>query len=292
MAAVLVNGKLENGAVEKLGGPTNPMASRFLADSYQFTTAYAYWNAGKHRDRAFRSFLLQKSFGGEYTVFGGLEECIRLIANFKFKDEEISYLRSVLSNCEDGFFDYLGEIDCSDVEVYAISEGSVVFPNVPLMRVEGPVAQSGGCEVVWHSSLWNRFSCLCYLIHAVKALRSQDGSRLTDSLSGSFEETNGSELAAFISYALALPHDFSVLVDTYDVMRSGVPNFCAVALALNDLGYKAIGIRQDSGDLACLSTKARKIFCVVEEEFGAPGFGKMLITACKNLNEETIGALN
>ena len=52
MAAVLVNGKLENGAVEKLGGPTNPMASPFLADSYQFTTAYAYWKAGKHRDRA------------------------------------------------------------------------------------------------------------------------------------------------------------------------------------------------------------------------------------------------
>ncbi|TYJ99506.1 nicotinate phosphoribosyltransferase 2 [Cucumis melo var. makuwa] len=80
-------------------------------------------------------------FGGEYTIFAGLEECIRLIANFKFTEEEISFIKKSLpSSCEDAFYDYLRGIDCSDVEVYAISEGSVVFPKVPLVRVEGPVA--------------------------------------------------------------------------------------------------------------------------------------------------------
>jgi nicotinate phosphoribosyltransferase len=75
-------------------------------------------------------------------------------------------------------------------------------------------------------------------------------------------------------------------------MRSGIPNFCAVALALHDLGYKASGIRLDSGDLAYLSIEARKVFQAIEKEFNIPCFGKMIITASNDLNEETIDALN
>ncbi|RZR83867.1 hypothetical protein BHM03_00010589, partial [Ensete ventricosum] len=115
---------------------------------------------------------------------------------------------------------------------------------------------------------------------------------LSESLRGVFGETNQSELAAFTSYALAFPNNFLALVDTYDVMRSGIPNFCAVALALNDLGYKASGIRLDSGDLAYLSIEARKFFHAIEKEFNVPGFGKMNITASNDLNEETLDALN
>jgi nicotinate phosphoribosyltransferase len=91
---------------------------------------------------------------------------------------------------------------------------------------------------------------------------------------------------------LAFPNNFLALVDTYDVVRSGIPNFCAVALALNDLGYKAAGIRLDSGDLAYLSCESRNFFCKIEEEFKLPGFGKMNITASNDLNEETLDALN
>ncbi|CAN6466479.1 unnamed protein product [Victoria cruziana] len=75
-------------------------------------------------------------------------------------------------------------------------------------------------------------------------------------------------------------------------MRSGLPNFCAVALALNDLGYKANGIRLDSGDLAYLSIQARRFFCAVEKEFGVLGFGNMTVTASNDINEETLDALN
>ncbi|PWZ36788.1 Nicotinate phosphoribosyltransferase 2 [Zea mays] len=125
-----------------------------------------------------------------------------------------------------------------------------------------------------------------------KALRNKDGSRVcedfvslvqewlqkfqaADSLGGVFGDTNKSELAAFASYALAFPSNFLALVDTYDVIRSGIPNFCAVALALHDLGYKASGIRLDSGDLAYLFIEARKVFRAVEKEFNLPGFAKM-----------------
>lgn len=370
-----------DGSSSPVPGPTNPMVSPLLTDLYQFTMAYAYWKAGKHLERAvFDLFFRRNPFGGEYTVFGGLEECIRLIANFRFSDDEISFLRSAMPSCEEGFFQYLKEIDCSDVEVYAIPEGTVVFPKVPLIRVEGPVAvvqllETPFVNLVNYASLVttnaarHRFvagkskillefglrraqgpdggisaSRYCYMggfdatsnvaagrlfgiplrgthSHAFvssymsldeivdKSLESSDGSttcddfvslvqtwlsklQRIDSFNGVFGETNQSELAAFTSYALAFPHNFLALVDTYDVMRSGIPNFCAVALALHDLGYRASGIRLDSGDLAYLSIEARKFFCAIEERFGVTGFGKMIITASNDLNEETLDALN
>lgn len=365
-----------------LRGPSNPMVTPLLTDQYQFTMAYAYWKAGKHTERAvFDLYFRKNPFGGEYTVFAGLDECIRFIANFKFTEDEISFIRSSLpATCEDGFYDYLRGIDCSEVEVFAAPEGSVVFPKVPLMRVEGPIAivqllETPFVNLINYASLVttnaarHRFvagkskillefglrraqgpdggigaSKYCYIggfdatsnvaagklfgiplrgthSHAFvssfmgpdeiveKSLRSYDGSSTCEdfvnlvqtwlgkiqwshSLRGIFGETNQSELAAFTSYALAFPSNFLALVDTYDVMRSGLPNFCAVALALNDLGYKASGIRLDSGDLAYLSCEARKFFLAIEKEFGPDGFGKMAITASNDLNEETLDALN
>ncbi|KAE9597636.1 hypothetical protein Lal_00041588 [Lupinus albus] len=372
--------KKENGGI--IPGPTNPMVTPLLTDLYQFTMAYAYWKAGKHQERAvFDLYFRKNPFGGEYTVFAGLEEVIRFIANFRFTEEEIAFIReSLTDSCEDGFFDYLRGIDCSDVEVYAIPEGTVVFPKIPLLRIEGPIAivqllETPFVNLINYASLVSTnaarhrnvagksktllefglrraqgpdggigASKYCYIggfdatsnvaagklfgiplrgthSHAFvssymsldeiidKSLRRKDGSitcedfislvqtwlskiQWSNSLRDIFGETNQSELAAFISYALAFPNNFLALVDTYDVMRSGVPNFCAVALALNDLGYKAGGIRLDSGDLAYLSCEARKFFCAIEKEFGVPEFGKMAITASNDLNEETIDALN
>ncbi|GKU98940.1 hypothetical protein SLEP1_g11873 [Rubroshorea leprosula] len=363
-------------------GPTNPMVTPLLTDLYQFTMAYSYWKAGKHNERAvFDLYFRKNPFGGEYTVFAGLDECIRFIANFRLSEEEISFIRETLpGSCEEGFCDYLRGINCTDVEVYAISEGTVVFPKVPLVRVEGPIAvvqllETPFLNLINYASLVatnaarHRFvagkskmllefglrraqgpdgalgaSKYCYMggfdatsnvaagrlfgiplrgthSHAFvssftspdeiidRSLHSSDHSTTCEdfvslvqtwlskiqwskSLNGIFGETNQSELAAFTSYALAFPENFLALVDTYDVMRSGIPNFCAVALALSDLGYKAVGIRLDSGDLAYLSCEARKFFCAIEKEFGVPDFGKMSITASNDLNEETLDALN
>ncbi|CAN4082924.1 unnamed protein product [Withania somnifera] len=375
----LPNGRPE---IAYIDGPTNPMVTPILTDIYQFTMAYAYWKAGKNNERAvFDLYFRRNPFGGEYTIFAGLEECIKFIANFKFTEDEIAFIRSSLpDSCEDGFYKYLRGLDCSDIEIYSISEGSVVFPKVPLMRIEGPIAvvqllETPFVNLINYASLVttnaarHRFvagrsktllefglrraqgpdggisaSKYCYMggfdatsnvaagklfgiplrgthSHAFvssflspdeifeKSLRHHDGSsgcedfvslvqtwlnklKWSHLLGGIFSETNQSELAAFASYALAFPGSFLALVDTYDVMRSGLPNFCAVALALNDLGYKAVGIRLDSGDLAYQSCEARKIFCAVEKEFGLPGFGKTSITASNDLNEETLDALN
>ncbi|XP_021714328.1 nicotinate phosphoribosyltransferase 2-like isoform X2 [Chenopodium quinoa] len=343
--------KSENGSTEKsseIPPPTNPMVTPILTDLYQLTMAYAYWKAGKHNERAVFDLFYRKSpFHGEFTVFAGLEECIRFIANFKFTEEHIAFVREALpGTCEEGFLDYLRQLDCSEVEVYAIPEGSIVFPRVPLLRVEGPVGVAQLLEttlvnlvnfaslvatnaarhriVAGNSKLLLEFglrraqgpdggisaSKYCYMggfdatsnVAAGKLfgipLKGTHSHAFVSSfmrtkfLTGGFGDTNLSELAAFTSYALAFPDNFLALVDTYDVLRSGIPNFCAVALALRDLGYKAMGIRLDSGDLAYLSCEARKFFQVIEKEFGVPDFGKMSITASNDLNEETLDHLN
>ncbi|RYR57340.1 hypothetical protein Ahy_A05g023074 isoform B [Arachis hypogaea] len=165
-------------------------------------------------------------------------------------------------------------LECSDVEVYAIPEGSVVFPKVPLMRVEVvQLLETPFVNLINYASLVttnaarHRFvagkskTLLEFGLRRAqtldeikdKSLRKKVSKSIfkdfvslvqawlsklqrSKSLRGVFAETNQSELSAFISYALAFPNNFLALVNTYDVIRSGIPNFCAVALALNELG--------------------------------------------------------
>ena len=103
--------------------------------------------------------------------------------------------------------------------------------------------------------------------------------------------TNKSELTAFISYAYAFPTGFMALIDTYDTLNSGVYNFMAVALALKELGYKAIGVRLDSGDLAYISKKVRVKFEDIASQIGHPDFGKMCIVASNDIDEEVLMSL-
>jgi nicotinate phosphoribosyltransferase len=105
------------------------------------------------------------------------------------------------------------------------------------------------------------------------------------------EETNKGELAAFVSYAIAFPTYFLALVDTYDVLKSGLPNFLAVARALHECNYQAIGLRLDSGDLAYLSLEVRAKFIQVSEKFNIDYFKSFNIVASNDINEETLVSL-
>ncbi|KAH7969615.1 hypothetical protein HPB52_020290 [Rhipicephalus sanguineus] len=106
------------------------------------------------------------------------------------------------------------------------------------------------------------------------------------------DEASSGELAAFISYAVSFPENFLALVDTYDVLRSGLLNFSAVAMALNDLGYRALGVRIDSGDLAYLSSCAFHIFDELADKYNQEWFKTLTIVASNDINEETIISLN
>lgn len=103
--------------------------------------AYAYWKSGKTNDIAvFDLFFRNNPFHGEFTIFAGLEECLKFVKAFHYSSGDISYLKTVLPDDIEGeFFDYLGKLTAKDVTLYALAEGSVAFPRIPLIKVEGPL---------------------------------------------------------------------------------------------------------------------------------------------------------
>jgi nicotinate phosphoribosyltransferase len=336
-----------------------------LTDFYQINMAYAYWLHGRHNEPAvFELFFRKNPFKGEFTIFAGLEQVLDFVKNFWFDNTDIQYLRSQMPACNEDFFKWLGELDCSNVAIYAFQEGSVCFPRLPLLRVEGPLAV---CQLL-ETTLLNlvNFSCLIatnaaryrmaagpdktLLEFGLRRAQGPDGglsashfacmggfdgtsnvlagkliglpikgthahsyvSSFNDQtdLAGSmvknyfdfsekvykfrnelgYTEANKGELEAFIGYALAFPDGFLSLVDTYDTLKSGVPNFLAVAMALAEKGYKPIGVRLDSGDLAYLSKEIRKIFKKVSREKNVE-FSDLTIVASNDINEETLWSL-
>lgn len=123
--------------------PTNALVTPLLTDLYQVTMAYAHWLNKRHGDPAvFELFFRKNPFGGEYTIFAGLDECLKHLEHFRFTEEDIQYLRTVpaLSHADPGFFAWLLQLDTKDVRVRAIRDGTVVFPRVPLMIIECPLA--------------------------------------------------------------------------------------------------------------------------------------------------------
>jgi len=124
----------------ELGKSHNKYVTPLLTDWYELTMVYSYFMWKKHTDRAvFDLFFRKCPFKGQYTVFCGLEDCLRYIKHFKFSNEDLDYLRTIAPSWEDSFFDYLKNLDCSKVELYAQREGGVCNPRIPMIRVEGPL---------------------------------------------------------------------------------------------------------------------------------------------------------
>ena len=349
--------------------PTNKLVNPMLTDFYQITMAYAYWKAGVHEEEAvFDLFFRKNPFHGEFAIYAGLEEKLRLFENFHFSDDHIAYLKEQMPQCEKGFFDWLRSADCSGMKISAFREGTISFPREPLMRVQGPIAVAQLLEtsiltLTNYPSLMttnaakyrlvvgddkgliefglrraqgpdggvsaSRYSYLGgfdgtsnvltgYLFgvpikgtHAHSYVQSFTGmDDLKDrTLAGSdgrvddfvergleirtdlgFHHTNEGELASFIAYAQAFPDGFLALVDTYDTLKSGVPNFICVALGLLKIGHKPIGVRLDSGDLSYLSRGTRKML----EEIGErtdPSLSKCMILASNEINKSVLISL-
>lgn len=357
---------------------TDKLISPLLTDMYQITMAYAYWKSDKKNDTAvFDLFFRRNPFMGEFTIFAGLGDCMKYIETFQYTESDIAYLKSVLpSYIEEDFYDYLSNITTKDLTIYAMDEGTVVFPKQPLLRVEGPLIvvqllETSLLTLINFASLMTTNAARYRLAVGWKmhlfefGLRRAQGpnggmsaskyayiggfDRTSNLLAGklynipvagthahsfvtSFADTgdlnqrmlnhrvtngsmnlfeialrwrdrvkvlcevigmpNNTELAAFVAFAIAFPSNFMGLVDTYDVRNSGLLNFCAVALALNDLEYQALGIRIDSGDLAYLSALAYSYFSKIADEYNIPSFKEMLIIVSNDVNEETILSLH
>lgn len=118
----------------------NNAVQPLLTDLYQLSMAYAYWKSNKNDWAVFDLFFRKNPFQGEFTIFAGLEDCLKYIEDFRFDDSDIEYLRRAMpSYVEDEFFVYLRNMNLKELKLYAIREGSIVFPRIPIMRLEGPL---------------------------------------------------------------------------------------------------------------------------------------------------------
>jgi len=116
---------------------SNPL----FTDLYQLTMAYAEWRGKRQDDPAiFEMFFRKSPFDGKYAIFAGHDEVYEFLENYKFTEEHITYLKSLIPQAEDGFWDWLRKLDCSSLRVEGAQDGELVFPEEPLLRLHGPLA--------------------------------------------------------------------------------------------------------------------------------------------------------
>jgi len=269
--------------------------SPLYTDLYQLTMGQAYFFSGKHEHPASFDYFFRKiPFNGGYVILAGVEELLHLLENFQFTDDDLQYLRTLGFKKE--FLEYLENFRFRG-SIIGMSEGEIVFPIEPILRVDGGLFESQLVETLLLNVLnfqslvatkANRIRISAgnrplsdFGLRRAQSLGSIHASRASiiggfDSTSNllaaqkydiapsgtmahSFVETFDNELDAFRHYAEVFPENCILLVDTYDTLKSGIPNAIKVAQELEANGFKLKGIRLDSGDLAYFSKRARKM---------------------------------
>lgn len=289
-------------------------------DFYELTMAQGYFLAGRSETTAgFDYFFRKNPFDGGYVIFAGLSDLLPYLENFKFSNEDIEYLESLGFNKD--FLSYLKEFRFRG-EIYAPREGEVVFPLETIVRVKGNVVETQIIETLllnilnFESLIATKASRIREVAQDRKFIdfglrRSQGwggiqaskasiigGADATSNVYAAFKhniEPSGTqahswiqsfddELTAFRQFAEFYPDSCVLLVDTYNTLESGVPNAIKVGKELEKSGHRLLGIRLDSGDLAYLSRKARKML-------DDAGLDYVKIAASNQLDEYLIKSL-
>lgn len=289
-----------------------------LTDLYQLTMMYGYYKHGMTENEGIFDLFFRPRSNRSYAIMAGLESVIEYLNNLHFSDGDLAYLRS-LNLFDEGFLCFLSDLRFTG-EVYAMPEGTVVFPYEPLVRVKAPICEAQLIETalltfVNHQTLIaTKASRVCYAAEGDRVMefglrRAQGadagiyGARAA--IIGGCDATSNvmtgqmfdipvsgthahswvmsfpDELTAFRAYAKVFPHACLLLVDTFDTLRSGVPNAITVFRELREQGHEPLGIRLDSGDLAYLSKQARKML-------DDAGFPNACICASSDLDETVI----
>ncbi len=295
--------------------PTSPL----VTDLYQLTMVQGYREAGlRDREACFDLFFREHPFQGGFSVAAGLEEALLFLESMRFTEEDLAYLDSVgLFRRE--FLDDLREFRFTG-EIHAVPEGSLVFPMEPILRVQGRLDECQLVESVllnivnFQSLIATKAARICQeaaprpvLEFGLRRAQGIDGA-LTASraayIGGCAATSNlqagrtygipvagthahswvmafDDELESFRAFARVYPAHTILLVDTYDTLRSGVPNAIRVAREMRERGEALRGIRLDSGDLAYLSVEARRML-------DEAGFPEVEITCSSDLDEYII----
>jgi len=286
-------------------------------DLYQINMAESYWEDSiHHRKAVFEVYFRKLPFGNGFGIFAGLERIIQYLEQFSFSQTDIDYLRDELGY-KDDFLEYLSQLRFTG-NVYSVTEGEMVFGNEPIIRVEAPLAEAqlietailnivnyqtliatkaarikhvAGNDTVMEfgtrraheldAAIWGTRAAFIGGFNATSNVRAGKlfGIPVSGTHAHAFVQAYKDEYIAFHKYARR--HKECVfLVDTYDTLKSGVPNAIKVAKELGDqIEFK--GIRLDSGDLAYLSKEARKML-------DKAGFHSTKIIASNDLDESTI----
>ncbi|NLJ40392.1 MAG: nicotinate phosphoribosyltransferase [Clostridiales bacterium] len=290
-----------------------------LTDLYQLTMMYGYEKEQKSEEIvAFDLFYRRTTGDSAYAIAAGLEQVVELIENLHFSQEDISYLRG-LGLFDEAFLTRLQSIKFTG-DIDAMPEGTAVFPNEPIIRVKGPIFEAQLLETALLNIVNHQTLIATKASRVVQAAQGDSvlefglrraqgpdagiyGARAaiiggchatSNVLAGKefnipVQGTHGhswimsfdSELEAFRAYANAFPDSCLLLVDTYDTLKMGIPNAITVFQELKEKGKKPLGIRLDSGDLAYLSKKARKML-------DRAGFPDAKIVASSDLDENII----
>ncbi|MGN0408292.1 MAG: nicotinate phosphoribosyltransferase [Bacteroides sp.] len=294
-----------------------------LTDLYELTMMQGYFKSGINDTVIFDAFHRKNPCDGGYSIACGLEQVIEYIKNLHFEDEDIEYLRSQ-GYFDDDFLEYLRGFHFTG-DIYAIPEGTVMFPREPIIKVIAPAMEAQLIEtailnIVNHQSLIATKSArVCYaakgdgiMEFGLRRAQGPDagiyGARAaviggcigtSNVLTGqmfnvpikgthahSWIMSFPDEYTAFKTYADLYPNACILLVDTYDTLRSGVPNAIRVFKEMREAGIPLTfyGIRLDSGDLAYLSIQARKML-------DEAGFPDAVISASNDLDEFLIDSL-
>ena len=307
--------------------PTDPATSALLTDLYELTMALGYWREGRaEQEAAFQLYFRTAPFRGGYTVACGLEPALSYLESLRFTDDDLGYL-ATLRGADDSplfpreFLDALGTMRLT-LDVDMVPEGTVVFPNEPLVRVRGPLLQAQLVETAllthigFSTLVATKAARICLAANGGEVLefglrRAQgpDGgltasraayiggcSSTSNVLAGqrygipvkgthahSWVMVFDDELEAFRAYADAMPNNVVFLVDTYDTL-DGVRHAVEIGRRLRANGHRLLGVRLDSGDLAYLSIEARRIL-------DEGGFTDTAILASNDLDEHLITSL-
>lgn len=294
-----------------------------LTDLYELTMMQGYFKNQNHDIVVFDAFYRNNPCDGGYAICAGLEQVIDYIENLHFDADDIRYLKS-LGIFDDDFLEYLGSFKFSG-DIYAVPEGSVIFPREPLIKVVAPIMEAQLIEtailnIINHQSLIaTKAARVCYaaqgdgvmefglrraqgpdsgtygaraaVIGGCKGTSNVLAGQLFDvpvlgTHAHSWIMSFPDEYTAFKKYAELYPSACILLVDTYDTLKSGIPNAIRVFSEMREAGIPLTyyGIRMDSGDLAYLSKKVRRML-------DAAGFPDAVISASNDLDEYLIETL-
>ncbi len=293
--------------------------SPLLTDLYELTMLAGYVEEGMAENKAvFDLYFRNNPFEGGYAVFAGLEPVLDYLEQLRFSEDELKYVAG-LGLFKPRFIEYLREFRFRGM-VTSPPEGSLVFANAPLLTVEGTLAETQFVETAllnqinFQTLIATKAARICHaadggevIEFGLRRAQGPDGglsasraacvggcSGTSNVLAGqqfglevrgtqahSWIQAFPDELTSFRAYAAAFPKSTILLVDTYDTLRSGVPNAITVARELRQQGHDLCGIRIDSGDLAYLSCEARRML-------DQAGFSKVKIVVSNDMNEYVI----